>query len=59
MNVMIAGVGMDPSFKGAVGGAGIAWIEALAVVGLILMLGALRSARRAPVYVVRDIGRRF
>ena len=59
MNVMIAGVGMDPSFKGAIGGGGVVWIETLAVVGLILMLGALRSARRAPVFVVRDIGRRF
>jgi len=57
MNVIVAGVAMD---SGPLGIHGNGWtaVAALSIVGLVLMLGALRSARRAPVYVVRDIGRR-
>jgi hypothetical protein len=58
MNIMIAGAAMDPGPLGVHGGA---WLLALGLstVGLVLLIGALRSAKRAPVYVVRDIGRPF
>jgi hypothetical protein len=58
MNAMIA-VGIAPIAADAGGGGVAAMIAGLSVFGLILLLGALRSARRAPVYVVRDIGRPF
>jgi hypothetical protein len=59
MNVIVAGVGPSSASNGAIGVGGGTFIGGLAVVGLILLLGALRSARRAPVYVVRDIGRPY
>jgi hypothetical protein len=58
MNTMIV-VGNASRAADVSGSGGVVFIAALAVTGLILLLGALRSVRRAPVYVVRDIGRRF
>jgi hypothetical protein len=61
MNAIIAAVGTDsvlgPSV--GVGGGGLALVAFLSLAGLIFIVFALRSLRRAPVYVVRDFGRRF
>jgi hypothetical protein len=59
MNIAIAAFGAAPAVGIPFGDAGAKVIAGLSVAGLLLLLVALRSSRPVPVYVVRDIGRRF
>ncbi len=58
MNVLIAVAGVGPAVGGA-GGVGSDLIAGLALFGLLLLVVAAASARRAPVFAVRHFSRRF
>jgi|GEM_PF-2497688 len=59
MNAMLAAVGTESPFGPAIGGGGTALVAVLALAGVIFIAVAVRSLRRAPVYIVRDFGRRL